>query len=147
MFKVGDRVRGHGVNTEMDARKSKVVVEVNTHEQPFELDGHLKPTWLRKVYTAYTSLVDVSIFVTPHFTVQEPGGIECCASFRRLFHHHRSGMRVLFVFSRYLHLSLPLRIHLALPLPPSTTTCGSIIRNEECGTTSRRLCAQLVRHL
>ena len=53
---------------------------------------HLKPTWLRKVYTAYTSLVDVSIFVTPHFTVQELDGIKCCASFRRLHHHHRSGM-------------------------------------------------------
>ena len=41
--------------------------------------------------------------------------------------------------SRYQHLSLPPRTRLALPLPPSTTTCGSIARNEECGTTARHL--------
>ena len=41
--------------------------------------------------------------------------------------------------SRYQHLSLPPRTRLALPLPPSTTTCGSIARNEECGTTARHV--------
>ena len=86
---------GHGVkHGDVCEKKQSCVLSEYTNNH---LSQMAIRAMVRKVYTAYTSFVGVSIFVTPHFTVQEPDGIKCCASFRRLHHHHRSGMWVLFV--------------------------------------------------
>ena len=71
-------VEGEGHMT-ISARKSKVVVVVKTHEQPFEPAGHFGQHGYGRCTQHTLHSWMFRFFLTPHFAVQEPDGFKCCA--------------------------------------------------------------------